>query len=174
MTGTLLIGLVFGAIMRAGVTFQCDCVLFGTPWRASPLPRAMLLALGLGMILIHAGQALGLLTYHVKPFYPVGIGVGALIFGAGVALLGYCPGKLPIAFGGLRADALAGIAGGLLAGTLFTNALAGAFAHSALHGPTFGAPRIGALLGLSAAGELGLALVIGLLLIAGAVGIARR
>jgi|BEDMetMinimDraft_2_1075160.scaffolds.fasta_scaffold02006_4 hypothetical protein len=174
MIGALLIGLVFGAVMRAGATFQCDCVLFATPLRLSPLPRALLLAVGLGMLLIHGGAALGLVTFHVKPFYPVGIALGALLFGAGVALLGYCPGTLPIALSGLRADALAGIAGGLVAGTLFTTRVAAAFARSAWHGPSFGAPRLSELLGLSGGAALGLATVLGLLLIGAAVALGRR
>lgn len=174
MTGALLIGLAFGAVMRAGVTFECDCVLFATPLRASPLPRALLLAVGLGLILIEGGVALGLFGFHVKPFYPVGIALGALLFGAGVALLGYCPGTLPVAFGALHADALAGIAGGLLAGTLFTRRLAGAFEHSFWHGPTFGAPRLPELLGLSGGGEAGVGILAGLLLAGAAFALARR
>jgi len=46
--------------------------------------------------------------------------VGGLVFGVGMAILGYCPGTLPISLGQGSLDALVGIIGGLFAGLLYT------------------------------------------------------
>lgn len=173
MLPALVVGLVFGAVMQAGVTYRCDCSLDGTPWRRSALPRAILMALGLGVILIHAGQDAGLLQFHVKAFYPVGIALGAVLFGAGVAILGYCPGTLPIALASRRIEALAGLLGGVLAGAAFT-AIAAPYAASGWHGPTLSAQRLGPALGLGGGADLALACGLGAALILAALAIGRE
>ncbi|HET9020119.1 MAG TPA: YeeE/YedE thiosulfate transporter family protein [Acetobacteraceae bacterium] len=172
MLAALAVGLVFGAVMQAGVTYRCDCSLDGTPWRQSVLPRAILMALGVGVILIYGGHAAGLLQFHVKAFYPVGIALGAILFGAGVAILGFCPGTLPIALASRRIEALAGLLGGVLAGGAFT-AVAAPYAASVWHGPTFAVQRIGPALGLGGGAELVLAVVIGAALVLAALWIGR-
>jgi hypothetical protein len=169
----LLVGVIFGAVMRAGLTYRCDCVLDGASLRRSPLPRALLLAIGVGVILIHAGHLAGLLTFHVKAFYPVGIALGGVMFGGGVALLGFCPGTLTIALATGSLDALLGIAGGVLAGTLFAG-LFPRFRDSLWHGATYPIQRFGPLLGLGAGGEMALALAVGLVLIGAAFWLARE
>ena len=50
----------------------------------------------------------------------VGIGFGGLIFGAGMAILGYCPGTLPVSLGEGSMDALVGIIGGICGGIVYT------------------------------------------------------
>lgn len=173
MLPALVVGLIFGAVMQAGTTYRCDCSLDGTPWRRSVLPRAILMALGVGVILIHLGHAAGLLQFHVKAFYPVGIALGAVLFGAGVAILGFCPGTLPIALASRRIEALAGLLGGVLAGGAFT-AIAAPYAASAWHGPTLAVQRLGPALGLGGGGQMVLAVVIGVVLILAALAIGRR
>jgi len=173
MLAALAVGLVFGAVMQAGSTYQCDCALVRTPWRQSALPRALLSAIGLGMILIYSGAWLGLVHFHVKAFYPMGIALGALIFGAGVGILGYCPGTLPIAIAERRGDGFAGLIGGVLAGTGFT-AFASIWAHSPWHGPTFSVERLGPALGLTGASEVLFAYLIGGALLIAACTLGRR
>lgn len=173
MLPALLTGLVFGAVMQAGLTWRCDCALDGTPWRQSALPRAMLMAVGAGIILVYSAHALGAVQFHVKPFYPVGIALGGVVFGIGVAVLGFCPGTLPIGLAEFRGDALAGLIGGVLAGTIFT-VLAGGFAGSIWHGPTLAADRLGPALGLGGGGELVLAYAVGAVLIAAGLRVGRR
>ncbi len=173
MLPALLVGLVFGAVMQAGLTWRCDCALDGTPWRQSALPRALLMAVGVGVILIYSAHALGIVQFHVKPFYPVGIALGGVVFGIGVAILGFCPGTLPIGLAEFRGDAIAGVVGGVVAGTIFT-AIAGGFAGSVWHGPTIAWQRLGPTLGLGGGAELVLAYAIGVVLILAAVRIGRR
>jgi uncharacterized membrane protein YedE/YeeE len=77
-------------------------------------------AIGLGAILIAVQVDLGLASYHIKPLFLGSIIVGGVLFGIGMAILGYCPGTLPISLGQGSVDALFGILGGLFAGIIYT------------------------------------------------------
>ncbi|MEO7320583.1 MAG: DUF6691 family protein [Nitrosospira sp.] len=72
------------------------------------------------MILFYAGfkshRLLGLVQLHVKPTRYASNIIGGLIFGAGFALLGYCPGTGAAALGQGNYDAVAGVLG-LIAGS---------------------------------------------------------
>ena len=50
-------------------------------------------------------------TLHVKPFHYGGILLGAVLFGAGMTILGYCPGTTVAACGEGRRDAMIGVLG---------------------------------------------------------------
>jgi uncharacterized membrane protein YedE/YeeE len=82
--------------------------------------KAIAVAIGVGAILIHVEIGLGFASYHVKPFILGGIVLGGLIFGAGMAILGYCPGTMAISLGEGSLDAFWGIIGGLLGGLVYT------------------------------------------------------
>ena len=82
--------------------------------------KAILVAVGLGAILINIEVSLGFASYHVKPFILCGVVFGGLIFGVGMAILGYCPGTLAVSQGEGSLDAFAGIVGGLLGGLVYT------------------------------------------------------
>jgi uncharacterized protein len=82
--------------------------------------KAIAVAIGVGAVLINIETGLGLAGYHVKPFIFGGIALGGIIFGIGMAILGYCPGTLAISLGQGSVDALFGIIGGLLGGLVYT------------------------------------------------------
>ena len=78
--------------------------------------KIMLTAIVVGMIGVFSMHAPGFVQLHVKPTpYAANI-IGGLIFGAGFALLGYCPGTGATAIGQGNYDAIVGIIG-LLAGS---------------------------------------------------------
>jgi hypothetical protein len=80
------------------------------------LAKTILLAIGVGSVLMFGGQMLGLVDVghmSVKTAY-VGVFVGGLMLGAGWAVAGYCPGTGVVAAASGRKDALFFIAGGLL------------------------------------------------------------
>ncbi|MCB9727710.1 MAG: YeeE/YedE family protein [Deltaproteobacteria bacterium] len=149
MLRTLGFGLLFGFLLsRVGATdfdtiasmfLLTDLHLFGV------MGLAMVVA-GLGMAWFRARQvrsAVGLpMTLERKPMKP-GLIVGGLIFGAGWALTGTCPGTALAQLGEGKLTALATIAG-ILAGTALYRVLgaslearlAGGRARGALERPT--------------------------------------
>jgi uncharacterized membrane protein YedE/YeeE len=82
--------------------------------------KTIALSIGIGIILLSIEISLGLASYHIKPFVTGGLIVGGLLFGTGMAILGYCPGTLAISLGEGSLDALIGIIGGLLGGVVYT------------------------------------------------------
>jgi uncharacterized protein len=76
--------------------------------------------IGIGIILLMLETKLGLATYHLKPFFVVSILLGGILFGIGMAILGYCPGTMPVSIGQGSVDAMIGFMGGLLASLVYT------------------------------------------------------
>jgi uncharacterized membrane protein YedE/YeeE len=78
--------------------------------------KIMLTAIVVGMADVFTLNHFGKVDLHIKPTR-IGVNViGGLVFGAGFALLGYCPGTVAAALGQGRWDALSGILG-LIAGS---------------------------------------------------------
>lgn len=121
MTLTILIlGFLFGAILQYASLNKFN-VISGLAIRNDfSVPKAIALAIGIGIILLNLEIAFGFASYHVKPFMVGGLVLGGLIFGAGMAILGYCPGTLAVSLGEGSIDAFIGIVGGLLGGLVYT------------------------------------------------------
>jgi hypothetical protein len=119
MTSILLaivIGAAFGAVLdRIGAT-NPNWIGGMLTLRRLHLMKTILLAIGVGSILMFGGQMMGLVDVghmSVKAAY-VGVFIGGLLLGAGWAASGYCPGTGVCAAASGRKDALFFIAGGLL------------------------------------------------------------
>ncbi len=112
----LVIGAAFGFVLdRIGAT---NPTILGRMLALINLGlmKAILLAIGVGSVLMFAGQMAGLVDVghmSVKAAY-VGVFIGGLLLGTGWAVSGYCPGTGLSAAAGGRKDALFFIAGGLL------------------------------------------------------------
>ena len=77
-------------------------------------------AIGIGAIGLSIAIGLGYADFHIKPFLAGAVIIGGILFGIGMAILGYCPGTLPVSLGQGSLDALIGILGGLAASILYT------------------------------------------------------
>jgi uncharacterized membrane protein YedE/YeeE len=84
------------------------------------VPKTILFTIGLGAVFIALETGTGIAHYHIKPFVVTGIILGGLIFGIGMAILGYCPGTLAISVGEGSTDAVIGVTGGLTGGVVYT------------------------------------------------------
>lgn len=116
----LILGILFGATLQYASLNKFN-VISGLATREDfSVPKAIALAIGVGVILLNIEIAFGFASYHVKPFVTGGIILGGLIFGIGMAILGYCPGTLAISLGEGSIDAFIGIAGGLVGGFFYT------------------------------------------------------
>ncbi|HET6558658.1 MAG TPA: YeeE/YedE thiosulfate transporter family protein [Prolixibacteraceae bacterium] len=120
---TLLIlafGFLFGAILQSAGLNKYNTISGMARLEDFTVAKAIAVAVGVGAILLSVEIGLGYASFHVKPILLVGIIIGGLIFGAGMAILGYCPGTLPISLGEGSMDALVGIFGAIFGGVLYT------------------------------------------------------
>ena len=117
---TVLLGFLFGAILIYGKLNRYDTINGAARWTDLTVPKMIALAIGLGSILLALEIGFGLAEFHVKPFILGGIILGGLLFGTGMAILGYCPGTLAISAGEGALDAVVGIVGGILGGIVYT------------------------------------------------------
>lgn len=116
----LLFGFLFGAILQSARLNKYNTISGMARLEDFTVAKAIAVAVGVGAILLSIEIGLGFATFHIKPFLLVGIGIGGLIFGVGMAILGYCPGTLPVSLGEGSMDALVGIIGGICGGIVYT------------------------------------------------------
>lgn len=112
----LFFGMIFGFLLQKGGVAKYDVLLGALLLTDFTVMKIMLSAILVGMIGIFAMHARGLVKLHLKPTKYAANVIGGLVFGAGFALIGYCPGTGAAALGQGNLDAVAGIAG-LLAGS---------------------------------------------------------
>lgn len=116
---TIIWGFIFGAILQYARLNRFDTIAGMAVLQDFTVAKTIAFAVGLGMLLLQAEIYLGWADYHVKPFILIGIVAGGLLFGMGMAILGYCPGTVAISLGQGNLDALVGIVGGLCGSLLF-------------------------------------------------------
>ncbi len=117
---TLFFGFLFGAILQSARLNKYDTISGMARLEDYTVAKAILVAVGVGAILLNIEIGMGFATYHVKPLILVGISLGGLIFGAGMAILGYCPGTMAVSLGEGSLDAFVGIIGGIAGGVVYT------------------------------------------------------
>lgn len=116
----LLLGFLFGTALQYSNLNRYNVISGMATLENYAVAKAIAVAIGVGAVVIAIEIGLGLASYHVKPFLLGGIAIGGIIFGAGMAILGYCPGTLPVSLGEGSVDALIGITGALAGGFVYT------------------------------------------------------
>jgi len=154
----LILGFLFGLILQRARLNTFDTIGGFAMLEDLTVAKALLVAVGVGAILLGLEIWLGWASFHLKPFIVGGVVLGGLIFGAGMAILGYCPGTLAVSLGEGAIDAFVGILGGLFGGLVFTWAFPG---MKSILGPNLGKLSIGSLLGGNPAVNFIAALVVG-------------
>ena len=115
-------GIIFGFLLQKGGVTKYDVIIGQLLLEDFTVVKIMLTAVVTGAIGLHLMKALGWVQLKPKPGSWGKNAVGGLIFGAGFAVLGYCPGTIAGAVGNGYLDALLGglpgimIGSGLLAG----------------------------------------------------------
>lgn len=121
----LLAGIAFGFILRRSRVANAGCIRGALALTDFHMLKLLMTAVGVGMILAFPLNAMGLVTFSVKSLYVVGVGLGGLIFGAGMAVAGFCPGTMLAAAPGGNKNIWWALAG----------ALAGSFAYALVYEP---------------------------------------
>jgi uncharacterized membrane protein YedE/YeeE len=101
--GTILMIIVFGSVFGLIIQYaglnKYNVISAQSELKNNTVIKTILLTLGIGAILLSVIIGLGLASFHVKPFVLGGVVLGGLIFGSGMAILGYCPGTLAVSVG---------------------------------------------------------------------------
>ena len=115
----LVSGVVFGFLLQKGGVTQYGTIIGQLLLTDFTVVRVMLTAVLVGMIGVYAMKAAGLVNLHCRKGSVGATVIGGLIFGAGFALLGYCPGTAAGAVGTGALDALVGMIGITLGAGIF-------------------------------------------------------
>ena len=113
----LIFGILFGFLLQKGGATKYDVIIGQLLLEDFTVIKIMLTAALTGMIGIYAMKGLGWVQLQPKPGSFGSSAIGGLIFGAGFALLGYCPGTIAGAVGNGYLDALLGGITGIIIGS---------------------------------------------------------
>jgi uncharacterized protein len=115
----LATGLVFGALLQRGGLGDARTIVGQLTGDDSRVAKTMGTAVAVGALGHRLLRMRGLTTAEPKPMNPVGLVGGAVLFGAGMALSGYCPGTAAAAAGSGRREGVWAMAGMLAAAAAF-------------------------------------------------------
>jgi uncharacterized protein len=119
--GRILLGLatgtVFGFLLHKGRASEHEAISGQLGFSDWSVVQIMGTAAAVGALGAQVLNATGLAESKIKPLNTGGVVLGGTLFGAGMALLGYCPGTTMAAIGGNHRDAMMGAAG-MLGGAL--------------------------------------------------------
>jgi uncharacterized membrane protein YedE/YeeE len=118
----LVTGFLFGFLLQKGRVLRYDKQLGALRLLDMTIVKFMLSSVIVGMVGIYLLHDFGLAKLSIKTTILGSTIIGALIFGLGWGLLGYCPGTSMGAVGEGRWDALWGILGMILGAGLFAEA----------------------------------------------------
>jgi hypothetical protein len=117
-------GLTFGFLLQKGGVGKFNVLIGQLALQDWTVAKIMLTAIVVGMLGIFPLHHFAKVNLHIKPTRIGANIIGGLIFGAGFALMGYCPGTCAAALGQGSWDALFGMAG-LIAGSWMFAELSG-------------------------------------------------
>ncbi len=115
----LLSGILFGFLLQKGRVAKFRVIVGQFLLKDWTVVKVMLTAVAVGAVGVWAMLALGLTTLHIKPAAFGGVVAGGLLFGAGMAIFGYCPGTSVAACGEGRRDAMVGVVGMLVGAFIY-------------------------------------------------------
>src|SRR5579862_8847800 len=125
VTGVLLLplgvlfGFLFGWLLQRGRVTDTNVIVNQFRLGDFTVAKVMLTAIvvgGVGVWWLHGGH---FAAYHIKPANLLGVGLGAVLFGIGMVIYGYCPGTGLAAIGTGSVHAFVGALGMLLGAMLY-------------------------------------------------------
>jgi len=116
----LLVGIVMGALIQRVGASSPRMILASLRLKDLTIIKFMATTIAVGAVLVYLMSLWMPMHFDIKPTYVVGVGIGGLIFGAGFALAGYCPGTCVVGLAEGRRDALVALLGGVAGALVFT------------------------------------------------------
>ncbi len=120
----IIFGFAFGFLLQKGGVGTYHILLGQLLLQDWTVVKIMMTAVVVGMVGIHVLHHFAKVNLHIKPTKLGANIIGGLLFGAGFALIGYCPGTGAAALGQGSWDALFGM-GGLVVGSWLYAELSG-------------------------------------------------
>jgi uncharacterized membrane protein YedE/YeeE len=118
----LLFGLAFGFLLQKGGVGHYHILIGQLLLQDFTVVKVMLTAIVVGMVGIFTLHHFAKVNLHLKPTRVGPNIIGGLIFGAGFALLGYCPGTVAAALGQGNYDGLFAMAGLMIGSFVYAEA----------------------------------------------------
>jgi uncharacterized protein len=159
------LGFLFGIFLQYAKVNTYNSISGMAVLKDFTVAKTIATAIGIGAIGLSIAIGLGYADFHIKPFLVGAVIIGGLLFGTGMAILGYCPGTLPVSLGQGSVDALIGMLGGFAASILYT--VFSPTIHGVL-GPDLGKIALSSIVGSGSVIYYILVGLIGVILIAGA------
>jgi hypothetical protein len=94
-----VIGIVFGFLLHKGRVTDYDVIMGQLLLEDFTVVKVMMSAVITGMVCVYVLRAVGIVQLHPKKGTWGTCAIGGIIFGAGFAFLGYCPGTAAGAVG---------------------------------------------------------------------------
>lgn len=116
----LLVGVVMGVLIQRAGASSPRMILASLRLQNLTIIKFMATTIAVGAVLVYLMSLWMPMHLDIKPTYIVGVGVGGLIFGAGFAIAGYCPGTCVVGISEGRRDAIMALLGGIAGALLFT------------------------------------------------------
>lgn len=115
----LLTGIMFGFLLQKGRVAKYHVIVGQFLLKDWTVVKIMATAVIVGAIGVYALLVAGAVSLHIKPMLLGGVLIGAVLFGIGMVVLGYCPGTSVAACGEGRRHAMVGVPGMLMGAGLF-------------------------------------------------------
>lgn len=113
-------GFLFGFLLQKGGVTRYNVIVGQFLLKDFTVLKIMLTAVMVGSVGIYGMRSLGWdINLHIKTTALLGNALGGLIFGVGMAILGYCPGTAVAAIGEGSRRAIAGVLGMVVGAGLF-------------------------------------------------------
>ncbi|BDB99478.1 YeeE/YedE thiosulfate transporter family protein [Saccharolobus caldissimus] len=117
----LLIGFIIGAAAEIWGISNPETLIRLAKWEDRLFVTCIALGLAIATPVLYGLYAAGIgFHWSPKPLYLIGVGVGGLLFGAGLAISGYFPGSIWMALGEGRRDAIYAVFGAILGAATWT------------------------------------------------------
>ncbi len=107
----LFTGIVFGFLLQKGRVAKFKVIVGQFLFKDWTVVKMMGTAVVVGAVGVYALVAADMASLHIRPALFGGVLLGAVCFGVGMAILGYCPGTSVAGCGEGRRDAMVGVLG---------------------------------------------------------------
>ena len=107
----LLTGIVFGFLLQKGRVAKFEVIVGQFLFKDWTVVKMMGTAVVVGAVGVSTLVAADMASLHIRPALLGGVLLGAVCFGVGMAVFGYCPGTSVAGCGEGRRDAMVGVLG---------------------------------------------------------------